>query len=77
MPDIFPASPTPTDLKNLSLAQLQTWLAGLGVEGYRARQVARWVFKAGVAHVSDMTDVPNALRQALEQRAQITQLPGL
>jgi 23S rRNA (adenine2503-C2)-methyltransferase len=77
MPDLFPASPAPTDLKNLSLTQLQTWLAGLGVEGYRARQVARWVFKAGVAQVSDMTDVPKTLRQALAQRAQITQLPGL
>lgn len=77
MPDIFPAAPAATDLKNLSLTQLRTWLADLGVEGYRARQVARWVFKAGVAHVSDMTDVPKTLRQALEQRAQITQLPGL
>ena len=77
MPDIFPAFPIPLDLKDLSLAQLQTWLADLGVEGYRTRQVARWVFKVGVAHVSAMTDLPKALRQALEQRAQITQLPGL
>jgi 23S rRNA (adenine2503-C2)-methyltransferase len=77
MPDIFPSAPAPTDLKDLSLAQLQTWLAELGVESYRARQVARWVFKMGVASVSAMTDVPKALRQALEQRAQITQLAGL
>jgi 23S rRNA (adenine2503-C2)-methyltransferase len=77
MPDISPVSPAPTDLKNLSLTQLQAWLADLGVEGYRARQVARWVFKAGVAQVSDMTDVPKTLRQALEPRARITQLPGL
>jgi 23S rRNA (adenine2503-C2)-methyltransferase len=74
MPNIVPAFPASTDLKDLSLAQLQTWLADLGGEGYRARQVARWVFKMGVAHVSDMTDVPKALRQALEERAQITQL---
>ena len=59
------------------MTQLQTWLADLGVEGYRARQVARWVFKVGVTHVSDMTDVPKTLRQALEQRAHMTQLPGL
>jgi 23S rRNA (adenine2503-C2)-methyltransferase len=77
MPGIFPTFPAPTDLKDLSFAQLQTWLAELGVEGYRARQVARWVFKVGVAHVSDMTDVPKALRQTLEQRAQITHLAGL
>jgi 23S rRNA (adenine2503-C2)-methyltransferase len=77
MPDIFPAVPALTDLKNLPLTHLQTWLAELGVEGYRAKQIARWVFKIGVAHVSDMTDVPKALRQALQQRAQITQLSGL
>jgi 23S rRNA (adenine2503-C2)-methyltransferase len=77
MPDLFSASPAPTDLKDLAFPQLQTWLADLGVEGYRARQVARWVFKVGVTHLSDMTDLPKVLRQALAQRAQITQLPGL
>jgi 23S rRNA (adenine2503-C2)-methyltransferase len=77
MSGIVPISPTPTDLKDLSLAQLQTWLTELGAEGYRARQVARWVFKVGVAQASDMTDLPKALRQVLQQRAQITQLPGL
>jgi 23S rRNA (adenine2503-C2)-methyltransferase len=71
------ACPPVTDLKDLSIPQLQTWLADLGVEGYRARQVARWVFKAGVTQVSDMTDIPKSLRQALEQRARLTQLPGL
>ncbi len=77
MANIAPAFPTMTDLKDLSFTQLQTWLADRGVEGYRARQVARWVFKVGVTQVSDMTDVPKALRQALEQHAQMTQLPGL
>jgi 23S rRNA (adenine2503-C2)-methyltransferase len=77
MPDIIPAGSALTDLKDLSVTQLQTWLADLDVAGYRARQVARWVFKVGVGHVSDMTDVPKALRRALEARARITQLPGL
>jgi 23S rRNA (adenine2503-C2)-methyltransferase len=77
MANIFPAFPPVTDLKDLSLTQLQTWLADLGVEGYRAKQIARWVFKLGVAQVSAMTDLPKALRQTLEQRAQISQLPGL
>ena len=77
MANIFPAFPPMTDLKDLSLTQLQTWLADLGVEGYRAKQIARWVFKVGVAQVSAMTDLPKALRQTLEQHAQISQLPGL
>jgi 23S rRNA (adenine2503-C2)-methyltransferase len=77
MAHIFPPSPAVPDLKDLPLVQLQARLADLGVEGYRARQVARWVFKVGVTHMSDMTDLPKALRQALEQHSQITQLPGL
>jgi 23S rRNA (adenine2503-C2)-methyltransferase len=77
MATISPIVPAVTDLKDLSFTQLQTWLADLGVERYRARQVARWVFKVGVTHVSDMTDVPKTLRQTLEQRVHLTQLPGL
>src|SRR5262245_23929262 len=77
MATIAPRFPSVTDLKDLSFTQLQTWLADLGVERYRARQVARWVFKVGVPHASDMTDVPKTLRQTLEQRVHLTQLPGL
>ena len=77
MANIYPPVPAVTDLKDLPLAQLQAWLAGLGVEGYHARQIARWVFKVGVTQVSDMTDLPKALRQALELRSHITQLPGV
>src|SRR5262245_4775946 len=77
MPKLFSACPAIPDLKDLTCAQLQTWLADLGVEGYRARQVARWVFKEGVRRVVDMTDIPKALRQALEQRSRVTWLPGL
>jgi 23S rRNA (adenine2503-C2)-methyltransferase len=77
MPDRVPCFPPPTDLKDLSLPQLQIWLAELGAENYRARQVARWIYKLDVTQVSAMTDVPQVLRRALEQRAQITQLPNL
>jgi 23S rRNA (adenine2503-C2)-methyltransferase len=74
MPNVVPTVAAPTDLKDLSWPQLQTLLAELGGEAYRARQVGRWVFKVGVAHAADMTDIPKALRQALAQRAQIGRL---
>jgi 23S rRNA (adenine2503-C2)-methyltransferase len=74
MTSVTPTIPPQIDLKNLSWAQLQALLAALGSEHYRAGQVARWVFKAGVAHVSEMTDLPKSLRQALEQQAQISRL---
>jgi 23S rRNA (adenine2503-C2)-methyltransferase len=69
--------PPRTDLKDLAWAELEAFLADLGAERYRARQVARWVFKVGVIDVSEMTDLPKSLRQALEQQAQISRLAGL
>jgi 23S rRNA (adenine2503-C2)-methyltransferase len=77
MLDRIPSALTPIDLKDLSLPELHAWLVEQGAERYRARQVARWVYKVGVTQVSAMTDLPKALRQALEERAQITQLPNL
>jgi 23S rRNA (adenine2503-C2)-methyltransferase len=71
-----PVLPALTDLKDLTLPQLQTLLDGLGAESYRARQICRWVFKAGVPHVAEMTDVPKPLRDMLEQCTQITTLMG-
>jgi 23S rRNA (adenine2503-C2)-methyltransferase len=77
MPDRMPSALTPTDLKDFSLPELHAWLAERGAERYRARQVARWIYKVGVTQVSAMTDLPTALRHVLEEQAQITQLPNL
>jgi 23S rRNA (adenine2503-C2)-methyltransferase len=77
MTSIAPTRPPRTDLKDLSWTELEAFLADLGVENYRARQVARWVFKAGVTSMSEMTDLPKSLRQTLEQQAQISRLAGL
>jgi 23S rRNA (adenine2503-C2)-methyltransferase len=77
MASILASDPSQTDLKDLTFPQLQAFLAELGAEGYRAQQVARWVFKVGVAHVAEMTDIPRSLRQMLEQRTCITRLASL
>jgi 23S rRNA (adenine2503-C2)-methyltransferase len=74
MTSIQPPQPFLTDLKDLSWPQLSAFLADLGGEPYRARQVARWVFKSGVSEIVAMTDLPSALRQTLAQRAQISRL---
>jgi 23S rRNA (adenine2503-C2)-methyltransferase len=77
MSGIRPTFPTLPDLKDLSVAELETLLTELGVDSYRARQVARWVFKAGVRQVSEMTDLPKSLRATLEKRAHLSRLPGV
>lgn len=76
MTTIEPLQPNMIDLKDLSWPQLEAFLADLGGAPYRTRQVARWIFKAGVGHVSAMTDLPNSLRQALAQQAQISRMAG-
>jgi 23S rRNA (adenine2503-C2)-methyltransferase len=68
--------PSRTDLKDLSWEELQAFLAALGAERYRARQVAHRLFTVGVTHVSEMTELPKSLRQALEQQARISRLSG-
>jgi 23S rRNA (adenine2503-C2)-methyltransferase len=65
------------DLKDLSWEELEAFLAALGAERYRARQVSHRLFKIGVTHVSEMTDLPKSLRQALEENARISRLSGL
>lgn len=70
-----PAASTAIDLKELTVPELQDYLTALGAAAYRARQIARWVFQAGAAQVSAMTDLPKALRQTLEERAYISHLP--
>jgi 23S rRNA (adenine2503-C2)-methyltransferase len=71
---IHPPRLSPVDLKDLSWPQLELLLADLGAEPYRARQVARWVFKSGVDQIAAMTDLPKSLRQTLAQHAQLTHL---
>lgn len=53
------------DLKNLSFEQLQSLVHELGMELYRAKQIARWVFHKHAADIDHMTDLPRDLRSLL------------
>jgi 23S rRNA (adenine2503-C2)-methyltransferase len=76
MSDPTPGVTRPVDLKELTVPELQTCLSQFGAAGYRVRQIARWVFKAGVRQVAAMTDLPQGLRQTLEAHTCIGQLPA-
>jgi 23S rRNA (adenine2503-C2)-methyltransferase len=60
----------PADLLGLTPEELEAELGhffeGRGQPRYRARQVAHWIFRGGVASFQDMTDLPVAERDALE-----------
>ena len=51
--------------------ELAAWLKELGEPAFRARQVFRWLYR-GVTSFAEMTDLPKALRQKLEETALLT-----
>lgn len=67
--------PTPssgrTDVKGLTLSELEALAASLGEPRYRADQLAAWVFKRGATSFDDMTDLPRELRGRLDETATI------
>ncbi|KNZ68736.1 radical SAM enzyme, Cfr family [Thermincola ferriacetica] len=63
-----------TNLKDLSLEELTAFLIELGEKSFRAKQIADWVFKKGVAEIADMTNLPLSLRERLSKTAYIGRL---
>jgi 23S rRNA (adenine2503-C2)-methyltransferase len=62
------------DLRGLPRDRLEALVASLGERPYRARQLFRWLHRAGAATLGEMTDVPRALRDALARSARLTTL---
>lgn len=56
-------------LLGMSRAALAEWLAPMGEPAFRAKQLARWIYEAGVLDFGAMTDLPAALRVELARRA--------
>lgn len=54
------------NLKSLSFSELEDFIKGLGLEKYRAKQVAEWIFKKGAASFHEMTNLSIDLRERLE-----------
>jgi len=50
---------------NLSLEELEAWLAVKREARYRARQVFRWIYQRRVSRFQEMSDLSEGLRQTL------------
>src|SRR5512138_78047 len=59
------ASTLRPDLAEMSLAELEQFLAGLGEERFHARQIYQWVYKRGVTEFARMSDLSKGLREKL------------
>lgn len=51
---------------------MKAFCAGLGEKPYRARQLLRWIHRAGVDDFAEMTDVSKPLRARLQECARVT-----
>ena len=54
-------------IKSLTLDSLSARLSALGQPAYRAKQVMQWLYGRRAGSFAGMSDLPNALRQQLEQ----------
>ena len=59
--------PSLHDLAELERTDLEAALDAHGAERFRARQLFKWIYRRGVTDFARMTDLPAALRSALDQ----------
>ena len=59
------------NLLGLDAWQIHEYVSALGEKPYRARQLVRWLHRAGVADFDAMTDISRALRERLKADATI------
>lgn len=57
------------NLLDLDVEQLTAWFAANGEKPFRARQVLRWIYKAGESDFDAMSDLAVSLREKLKQIA--------
>ncbi|OVE82450.1 23S rRNA (adenine(2503)-C(2))-methyltransferase [bacterium K02(2017)] len=62
------------NIKNIPLDQLIKEFKELGIEGYRANQVQKWIFQKDATSFAQMTNISKIYRELLEQNYKIESL---
>lgn len=57
-----------TDIKSMTLPELEDAIIHMGVQKFRARQIYQWMHKKMAASYDDMNNVPKDLRQKLSEQ---------
>lgn len=63
-------------IRDYNLAEMEKIMAGLGLPGYRAGQVADWVHRKGASSFAEMTNLPADMREKLANSFSVA-LPGI
>ena len=66
--------PEKIDLLNLSFSEIDNFLNAIGLSGYRASQVKKWIFKEGITSFSNMSNISKSFRSLLHEKAFINRL---
>ncbi len=61
-------------MKGMTLPELENFVAELGWEKYRARQIFKWLYNKQVDDFSKMSDIPKDYREKLSEVADINEL---
>lgn len=67
----MPGGADPADLKDLTPRELESFLAGLGKERFRSRQIMKWMYQAGSQSLDEMTNLSGEFRRSLSGIARI------
>ena len=62
------------DIKNFTLQELEAYIAGLGKERFRAKQIFKWLYQLDAMTFGEMTNLSKDFRQELEKIASISNL---
>lgn len=62
------------DIKNMDVSELESFLAGMGKERYRAVQISRWLYRHGTSDFDEMTNLSKDFRFELKKTAYISRL---
>jgi len=62
------------DLKNMTLEEIEAFVAGIGKEKYRARQIMKWIYQQGASSFEEMTNLSKEFRAEMAKKARIGNL---
>ena len=62
------------NIKDMTLAEIESFILHLGKERYRARQIMKWLYQSGVTSFHEMTNLSKDFRKEIEELAQIGSL---
>ncbi len=69
--ELYEARP---NIKDMTLAEIESFILHLGKERYRARQIMKWLYQSGATSFHEMTNLSKDFRREIDEIARIGSL---